>query len=148
MLTQGDHKLKFTLIIHIIFSLILGYLTDEDNEIHMFSIPSTKQSVPWNSGPRRQSIYFNDLCSLNFVITFSPWKPPIIVFVMSCDDEKIINHWGMEPFIQRWKVSKVLNLKWCIVLHSVLNRNSDVWQDSEKIGKYFRHGGYKLRKCT
>ena len=38
MLTQGDHKLKLTWIIHKIFSLILGYLTNEDNEIHMFSI--------------------------------------------------------------------------------------------------------------
>ena len=46
MLTQGDHRLKLTWIIHKIFSLILGYLTNEDNEIHMFSIPSN-EGVRW-----------------------------------------------------------------------------------------------------
>ena len=58
MLTQGDHKLKFTLIIHIIFSLILGYLTDEDNEIHMFSIPSNEEDV-WEAHEKENIIFLS-----------------------------------------------------------------------------------------
>ena len=40
MLLQGELYLKVVPLDWIIFSVILGYLTDEDNEIHMFSIPS------------------------------------------------------------------------------------------------------------
>ncbi len=41
MLLQGELYLKVVPLDWIIFSVILGYLTDEDNEIHMFSIPSS-----------------------------------------------------------------------------------------------------------
>ena len=40
MLLQGELYLKVVPLDWTIFSVILGYLTDEDNEIHMFSITS------------------------------------------------------------------------------------------------------------
>ena len=43
MLLHGELYLKVVPLDWIIFSVILGYLADEDNEIHMFSIPSTIQ---------------------------------------------------------------------------------------------------------
>ena len=46
MLLQGELYLKVVPLDWIIFSVILGYLTDEDNEIHMFSIPSNSQVSP------------------------------------------------------------------------------------------------------
>ena len=45
MLLQGELYLKVVPLDWIIFSVILGYLTDEDDEIHMFSIPSITYSV-------------------------------------------------------------------------------------------------------
>ncbi len=45
MLLQVELYLKVVPLDWIIFSEILGYLTDEDNEIHMFSIPSTFQPM-------------------------------------------------------------------------------------------------------
>ena len=44
MLLQGELYLKVVPLDWIIFSVILGYLTDEDNEIHMFLIPSNAHS--------------------------------------------------------------------------------------------------------
>ena len=44
MLLQGELYLKVVPLDWIIFSVILGYLTDEDNEIHMFSIPSSQEA--------------------------------------------------------------------------------------------------------
>ena len=44
MLLQVELYLKVVPLDWIIFSEILGYLTDKDNEIHMFSIPSTPGS--------------------------------------------------------------------------------------------------------
>ena len=41
MLLQGELYLKVVPLDWIIFYVILGYLTDKDNEIHMFSIPSS-----------------------------------------------------------------------------------------------------------
>ena len=48
MLLQGELYLKVVPLDWIIFSVILGYLTDEDNEIHMFSIPSSIGIVIWS----------------------------------------------------------------------------------------------------
>ena len=73
MLTQGDHKLKFTLIIHIIFSLILGYLTDEDNKIHMFSIPSNNNL----------SLNFKDINSMLMKSIFSVFLNSIFLLNIS-----------------------------------------------------------------
>ena len=41
MLLQGELYQKVVPLDWIIFYVILGYLTDKDNEIHMFSIPSS-----------------------------------------------------------------------------------------------------------
>ena len=41
MLLQGELYLKVVPLDWIIFSVILGNLTDEDNEIYMLSIPSS-----------------------------------------------------------------------------------------------------------
>ena len=45
MLLQGELYLKVVPLDWIIFSVILGNLTDEDNEIYMLSIPSNTQAT-------------------------------------------------------------------------------------------------------
>ena len=45
MLLQVELYLKVVPLDWIFFSVILGYLTDEDNEIHMLSIPSNNHSA-------------------------------------------------------------------------------------------------------
>ena len=46
MLLQGELYLKVVPLDWIIFSVILGNLTDEDNKIYMLSIPSSHGEVP------------------------------------------------------------------------------------------------------
>ena len=45
MLLQVELYLKVVPLDWIIFSEILGYLTDKDNEIHMLSIPSSIEAM-------------------------------------------------------------------------------------------------------